>query len=75
MCRFQLLCEPEHVPAAALLTPPPLMADNSVWAQWHRMNVPHELVERMDPMKQSLFRGVWQLGPGGNREYSEDNRG
>jgi hypothetical protein len=48
---------------------------NSVWAQWHRMNVPHETVARMDRMKQSLFRGVWQLGEGGNREYSESNRG
>ncbi len=30
----------------------------TVGAQWHRMNVPHAAIERMDLMKQSLFRGV-----------------
>jgi hypothetical protein len=34
------------------------MTDNSVWAQWHRMSLSHEQITRMDPMKQSLFRGV-----------------
>jgi hypothetical protein len=45
---------------------------NSIWAQWHRLNVPHETVETMPPKRRSLFRGVWELG--GNKEYSADNR-
>ena len=47
-------------------------AYNSVWACWHQLNVPHEVVETMPKKRQSLFRGVWQLG--GNTEYSAANR-
>ena len=45
---------------------------NSIWAQWHRLNLAHETIEAMPPKRRTLFRGVWELG--GNREYSEDNR-
>ena len=45
---------------------------NSLWAQWHRLNLSHEIISAMPPKRQSLFRGVWELG--GNREYSRDNR-
>jgi hypothetical protein len=47
---------------------------NSIWAQWHRVNLSHEIIEAMPARRQSLFRGTWQLGPGGNRAYSQDNR-
>ncbi|MBT5873292.1 MAG: hypothetical protein HOH43_07715 [Candidatus Latescibacteria bacterium] len=47
---------------------------NSIWAQWHRLNLSHEIIEAMPPKRQSLFRGVWALGQGGNVAYSEDNR-
>ena len=48
---------------------------NSIWAQWHRLNLSHEIIETMPPKRQSLFRGTWAIGgpPGGNREYSLDN--
>ena len=48
---------------------------NSIWAQWHRLNLSHEVIETMPPKRQSLFRGTWAIGggPGGNREYSLDN--
>ena len=45
---------------------------NSLWAQWHRLNLSHEAIEAMPPRRRTLFRGVWELG--GNKEYSEDNR-
>ncbi len=45
---------------------------NSLWAQWHRLNLDHEIIEAMPPKRRSLFRGVWELG--GNKEYSLDNR-
>ena len=45
---------------------------NSVWAQWHRLNLSHETISAMPPKRQTLFRGVWELG--GNRTYSADNR-
>ena len=45
---------------------------NSVWAQWHRLNLNHEIIAAMPPKRQTLFRGVWELG--GNRTYSADNR-
>ena len=48
---------------------------NSIWAQWHRLNLSHEIIETMPPKRQSLFRGTWAIGggPGGNREYSLEN--
>ncbi|NKB66149.1 MAG: hypothetical protein GKR89_03725 [Candidatus Latescibacteria bacterium] len=45
---------------------------NSLWAQWHRLNLAHEKIEAMPPKRRTLFRGTWQLG--GNTEYSLDNR-
>jgi hypothetical protein len=49
---------------------------NSIWAQWHRLNLSHEKIEAMPPKRRSLFRGTWAIGggPGGNREYSLENR-
>ncbi len=49
---------------------------NSIWAQWHRLNLSHETIAAMPPKRQSLFRGTWAIsgGPEGNREYSPDNR-
>lgn len=49
---------------------------NSIWAQWHRLNLSHETIEAMPLKRQSLFRGTWAIGggPEGNREYSLDNR-
>jgi hypothetical protein len=47
---------------------------NSLWAQWHRLNLSHEIIEAMPPKRRSLFRGTWALGAGGNRAYSLDNR-
>lgn len=49
---------------------------NSIWAQWHRLNLSHEIIETMPPRRRSLFRGIWAIGggPSGNREYSLDNR-
>ena len=48
---------------------------NSIWAQWHRLNLSHEIIETMPPRRQSLFRGTWAIGggPDGNRAYSLDN--
>ncbi len=49
---------------------------NSIWAQWHRLNLSHETIAAMPSKRQSLFRGTWAIGggPEGNREYSLDNR-
>lgn len=47
---------------------------NSIWAQWHRVNLDHEIVEAMPPRRRSLFRGTWALGTTGNRAYAMDNR-
>ena len=47
---------------------------NSIWAQWHRTNLSHEIIETMPKKRQSLFRGTWALGSGGNQEYALDNR-
>ena len=46
---------------------------NSLWAQWHRLNLDHEIIEAMPPKRRSLFRGVWQIG-GENFAYSRENR-
>ena len=45
---------------------------NSLWAQWHRLNVDHAVIEAMPPKRRSLFSGVWELG--GNKECSQENR-
>ncbi len=49
---------------------------NSVWAQWHRLNLSHEQIETMPAKRHSLFRGTWAIGggPTGNHQYSLDNR-
>ncbi len=49
---------------------------NSIWSQWHRLNLDPETIEAMPPKRRTLFRGVWAIGgpQGGNREYSLDNR-
>lgn len=49
---------------------------NSIWTQWHKLNLAHEVIGAMPPKRQTLFRGTWAIGggPGGNRAYSEDNR-
>jgi hypothetical protein len=54
---------------------------NSLWAQWHRLNLPHELIASMPPKRQSLFRGVYAHDftarpheAGRNLHYSETNR-
>lgn len=46
---------------------------NSLWAQWHRLNLDHEIIQAMPPKRRTLFRGVWQIG-GQNSAYSLDNR-
>jgi hypothetical protein len=50
---------------------------NSVWAQWHRLNLSHELIESMPPKRQSLFRGVYahdfHRGKS-NQYYDAENR-
>jgi ectoine hydroxylase-related dioxygenase (phytanoyl-CoA dioxygenase family) len=54
---------------------------NSLLCQYHRLDLPHEVVAAMPPKRQSLFRGVfdWQLTDKGpedstNRYYGENNR-
>ena len=49
---------------------------NSLWAQWHRLNLADDVVNSMPRKRRSLFRGVWALGGGarGNVEYSADNK-
>lgn len=47
---------------------------NSIWAQWHRVNLSHEKIMAMPPKRRSLFRGTWALGGSGNHAYAEDNR-
>jgi len=54
---------------------------NSVWAQWHRLNLDPAIIAQMPSQRQSLFRGVYahdfnQESPtaGTNRTYSERNR-
>ena len=46
---------------------------NSLWAQWHRLNLDHEIIEAMPPKRRSLFRGVWGIH-GRNNAYSLENR-
>lgn len=54
---------------------------NSLWAQWHKLNLPHETIMAMPERRRSLFRGVYAHDftakppkHGGNRHYSEENR-
>lgn len=53
---------------------------NSVWAQWHRLNLASDLIESMPPRRRSLFRGVYAIdfhapeGPTANRDYGPENR-
>jgi len=54
---------------------------NSLWAQWHRLNLDPAIISEMPSKRQSLFRGVYahdfnQESPtaGPNRTYSERNR-
>jgi hypothetical protein len=54
---------------------------NSVWAQWHRLNLPHDLITSMPPKRQTLFRGVYAHdfsarphAAGDNRQYGLENR-
>ena len=52
---------------------------NSVWAQWHRLNLDHDLIETMPPKRRSLFRGVYAIDftkhpIALNREYEAMNR-
>jgi len=47
---------------------------NSIWAQWHRLNLAHQVIKSMPKKRQSLFRGTWQLGADGNHTYTKDNR-
>jgi len=54
---------------------------NSVWAQWHKLNQPHERIAAMPPKRQTLFRGVYAHDfsarpheAGDNRYYSRENR-
>ena len=53
-------------------------ADNSVWAQWHRLSLPVETAMAMPPRRRSLFRGIWQIGGPAddprNQQYSLENR-
>jgi hypothetical protein len=46
----------------------------AVWT-WALLGLLLVLVESMPMKRRTLFRGVWQLGPGGNREYAAKNRG
>ena len=47
---------------------------NSIWAQWHRVNLSHEKIMAMPAKRRTLFRGTWALGGSGNHAYAEDNR-
>lgn len=53
---------------------------NSVWAQWHKLNLDHETIASMPTKRQSLFRGVFAFDfsaeppQRANREYSPANR-
>ena len=45
-----------------------------VMAQYHRNNLPREVIDVMPPIRQSLFRGVWGHGgnPNANVYYDPD---
>jgi hypothetical protein len=47
-----------------------------ILAQYHKMDLPSEVIEAMPPKRQTLFRGVWGHAPGGkaNVFYSRENQ-
>ena len=52
---------------------------NSVWAQWHRLNLDPDLIDSMPPKRRTLFRGVYAIDFSkrpveANRAYGPDNR-
>ena len=49
-------------------------ADAPVMAQYHRNNLPREVIAAMPPKRQTLFRGVWGHGgqPSANVYYDAD---
>ena len=50
---------------------------NSLWAQWHLLNLDHEIIEKMPEKRRTLFRGTWELGElngSRNHSYAENNR-
>jgi hypothetical protein len=54
---------------------------NSLWAQWHRLNLPHEQIMQMPEKRRTLFRAVYAhdftarpVETGGNLYYSENSR-
>ncbi len=32
---------------------------SNTWAPWHRLNLPHDLIDSMPPKRRSLFRGIY----------------
>ena len=50
---------------------------NSLWAQWHLLNLDHKIIENMPVKRRSLFRGTWELGElngSRNHGYAANNR-
>ena len=45
---------------------------NSIWSQFHGLNLAHEIIETMPPKRRTLFRGLWVHG--GTSEYSLENK-
>ena len=45
---------------------------NSIWSQFHQLDLAHEIIETMPPKRRTLFRGLWVHG--GSMEYSLENR-
>ena len=45
-------------------------AYNSIWAQWHRLNLSDDLIASMPPKRQSLFRGVTEIANGARHVIS-----
>ena len=47
-----------------------------ITAQFHRFDIPHELIEKLPPKRRTLFRGVWgtrRFAPTINDYYGPDN--
>ena len=57
-----------------------LQAYGPIMGQYHRMDLPPEVIEAMPPKRRTLFRGVWGRrsrkveGPDANIYYGPDNR-